>query len=250
MIESKPVEKAKRIRTDKQKEAFDKARKTRADNIEARKLEKQEKSKQLAEEQMVLIKKSEEQKEPETKVEVKDQPKPTKSNDFPKASTGINPMNSINKKNKNIEVEVIPPPEKKVSVKKPVEEKEEIVIDVSDTDSSVDLNEWLNEPDTESESESEEEIVIKTKKNKSVSKPKPKPKKVVYVSESESEEEDDEDYEEEESEEVESINKNKKAPKSKPQTRSNTRQNKNSTPIKTTSQPKMSWRDSARLAGF
>ena len=40
MIESKPVEKAKRIRTDKQKEAFDKARKTRADNIENRKLEK------------------------------------------------------------------------------------------------------------------------------------------------------------------------------------------------------------------
>jgi len=111
-----PIEKPKKIRSDKQKEAFDKARKVRADNLAKKKLEKEEASKKIAEESMNLIKKNQDQ-EPQEPQEIIPQKSKKPTNDFPKSSTGINPMETVNKKNKNIEVEVIPPPSKKTQKK-------------------------------------------------------------------------------------------------------------------------------------
>ena len=72
---------------------------------------------------MELMKKSEELKQKETNEEETKTEDTRKSGGFPKASTGINPMNSINKKNKTtMEVEVVPPQPKKQAPKKVEEE--------------------------------------------------------------------------------------------------------------------------------
>ncbi len=100
-----PIEKPKKIRSDKQKEAFDKARKVRADNLAKKKLEKEEASKKIAEESMNLIKKNQDQ-EPQEPQEIIPQKSKKPTNDFPKSSTGINPMETVNKKNKILKLKL------------------------------------------------------------------------------------------------------------------------------------------------
>lgn len=233
------IEKPKKERTQAQISAFEKAKETRANNIAKRKAEKEEVNKKTLEESMDLIRKSKIKEEvEEVKEEVKEKIKQT--NDFPKTMTGVNPIDSINKKNKNLEVEVIPPPPiKKVKETKqnlPKKTPTQPIIEDESSDnssSSMDLQSWLdNGEDSSSDSSSEEEeapapVVKKKSTPKSTPKPKQKPKpkkKIIY----ESEEESGEDSSEEEI----IIKKKSKSKKQE--------------------QPKveMDWRSQARLSGF
>ena len=210
MVDNKTIEKPKKPRSEAQIKAFEKAKANRMAKIAERKAEKEgTKTKAVEPEPAPVIEKP--------------------INDFPKSSSGINPMDSIKQnKKQELEVEVVKAPRKK-PVKKPI--KEIVVEELVDSDSDIDLEAWANE-DNDSDDEDYEEVKpapLKKTKSTKVLPPKPKvvktkpkvvkkEKKVIYITDSE-EEEEQVVY--------------KKKPKQK-----------------TPAQETMNFRDRARLAGF
>jgi len=180
MVENKSVEKPKRQRSQKQIDAFTRAREKRAENIANKKKE--------------TVQKITKEEKPEIKVKKDTTPKIVEKNNAKVVSKEqYNPFTEANKKNsiieppkkkKELEVQYIDAPKPKRQYnKKPVITPPPTIQEETDEELE-DFSEWLDAPDTD------EEEVKPIPKKSPPKKKTTKPAKIIYESDSTSDDDE------------------------------------------------------------